>query len=204
MFGFLKKKGGAKGAAKKAGPAGPADPLAAYDGFIESLERQAAGVRKSAATLLALRGELARDQERYGGRIRDLDGRVATAREKGDARAERTLLRDREEARELLEQSEKALASANEDSALLLEVAEDLGRRVRELKTERQSARARMRVGAAVTKALSQQAEEFERVMALDAARDEVERAHALADVYREDQDKKGLPAAAAEGEGEG
>jgi hypothetical protein len=45
-----------------------------------------------------------------------------------------------------------------------------------------------------VSTALRQQVEQFDRVLALDAARDEVERARALADVYRDDADKKRLP----------
>jgi hypothetical protein len=182
LFNFLKRK------PKTKEPAKPLDPVAAYDGFIESLERQAAEVRKSAATLLALRGELARDGERYQKRIKELDERVKVAQSKGDARAEKTLRRDREEAEEMVEECEKALASANEDSALLLEAAEDLARRGRELKAERMSARARMRVGAAVSGALARKVEEFDKLMALDAARDEVEKAHALADIYREDE----------------
>lgn len=173
---------------KKAPKDKPVDPVAAYDGFIESLERQASEVRKSAATLLALRGELARDRERYQRRIEDFDGRLKVAEEKGDARATRTLRKDREEAAELLDQSEKALASANEDAALLLEAAEDLAKRGRELKAERQSARARLRVGDAVSKALARRVEEFDKLLALDAARDEVEKAHALADIYRDEQ----------------
>ena len=179
MFEFLKKK------KKPAATAKPVDPVAAYDGFIESIERQAAEVRKSAATLLALRGELARDDERYQGRMADLDERIKIAQGKGDARAGRTLTNDRQEAQEMFEESEKALASANEDSALLMEAAEDLAKRCRELKAERMSARARMRVGAAVTGALARRTEEFDKLMALDAARDEVEKAHALADIYR-------------------
>lgn len=182
MFGFLKKK---KKPAK--GGKGPLDPVAAYNGFIESLERQAAEVRKSAATLLALRGELARDGERYQKRLKDLDERIKVAQGRGDARSERTLRKDKEEALELFEQSQKALASANEDAALLMEAAEDLARRGRELKAERQSALARFRVGAAVSGALARRVEEFDKLMALDAARDEVEKAHALADIYREE-----------------
>lgn len=183
MFGFLKKKKKPQKGAKE-----PLDPVAAYNGFIESLDRQAAEVRKSAATLLALRGELARDGERYQKRIKDIDARLQVARDRGDARAERTLGKDREEAEELFAQSQKALASANDDAALLMEAAEDLARRGRELKAERQSALARFRVGAAVSGALARKVEEFDKLMALDAARDEVERAHALADIYREDE----------------
>ncbi len=182
MFGFFKKK-------KKAPET--KDPLAVYDGFIESLERQGAEVRKSAATLLALRGDLTRDVEKYDKRSKDLALRVRTAEEKADARATKTLRRDLEEAEHMREQSEKALVSANEDAQLLLEAAADTASRVSELKSERQSARARLATGLVVSSALRQQVEEFDKVIALDAARDEVERARALADVYREDVDKK-------------
>ena len=186
VFGFFKKK-------KKKTPE-PKDPLAVYDGFIESLERQGAEVRKSAATLLALRGDLTRDVEKYDRRSKDLAGRVRIAEEKADARASKTLRRDLEEAEGLREQSEKALVSANEDAQLLLEAAADTASRVAELKSERQSARARLATGLVVSSALRQQVEQFDKVIALDAARDEVERARALADVYREDADKKNLP----------
>ncbi len=182
VFGFLKRK-------KK--PAKPKDPLAVYDGFIESLERQGAEVRKSAATLLALKGELTRDLEKYGTRAADLERRVFTAEGKGDARAAKTLRRDLEEAREMKEQSEKALDSANEDARLLIEAAEENAKKVSELKSERQSARARLATGVVVSSALKQQVEQFDRVMQLDAARDEVERARALADIYREDTERK-------------
>ena len=185
VFGFFKKK--------KKLPA-TKDPLAVYDGFIESLERQGAEVRKSAATLLALRGDLTRDVEKYDKRAKDLASRVRTAEEKADGRASKTLRRDLEEAENMREQSEKALISANEDAQLLLEAAADTASRVAELKSERQSARARLATGLVVSSALRQQVEEFDKVIALDAARDEVERARALADVYREDVDKKHLP----------
>jgi hypothetical protein len=176
MFGFLKKK-----------PAPAADPLKVYDGMIESLDRQASVVRRSAATLLALKGELGRDRERYGKRVIDAEARLAEAAHRGDARAERALRRDLDEARELREQTDKALASAEDDAQVLLETAEDLARRARELKAERLSATARFKAGVEVSAALKAQAEEFDRVMAIDAARDEIERARALADIYRED-----------------
>ena len=51
LFRFWKKKD-----AKKK----PADPPAAFDQLIEDLERQGAEIRKSAATLLALKGDLSR------------------------------------------------------------------------------------------------------------------------------------------------
>jgi phage shock protein A len=172
-------------------PAPVSDPLKVYDGMIESLDRQAGQVRRSAATLLALKGELARDHERYGKRCEDATERLAAAGEKGDARAERALKRDLDEAKELFDQTQKALDSANDDAHVLLETAEDLAKRARELKAERLSAHARFSTGQVVSSALRQQAEEFDRVMAIDAARDEIEKARALADIYREDAEKK-------------
>lgn len=176
---------------KKRPETAPSDPLKAYDGMIESLDRQAAQVRRSAATLLALKGELGRDNERYGKRCSEIQQRLTAAAAKGDTRAEKALKRDLEECKDLCEQTQKALESANDDAQVLLETAEDLARRARELKSERLSASARLKSGQVVSGALKQQAEEFNRVMAIDAARDEVEKARALADIYREDAEKK-------------
>jgi phage shock protein A len=182
VFGWFSRK-------KRSGEA-PKDPIAAFDSVIQSLERQGAEVRKSAATLLALRAELGRDEKRYGARDDELATRIATASHEGDPHVERVLLRDREDARRMLEKTREALANAETNATLLLEVAESLGREVAELKAERQSARARLSAGVEVTEALRTRAAEFERVMKLDAARDEIERAQALADLYREDAAK--------------
>ncbi len=174
VFGFFKKKRDAK----------PADPLAVFDQLIDSLERQTAAARKSAVTLLALRAELRRDQDKYRTRIHAIDGKRPTTTE---ASVLKVLARDQTEAQRLLERTDEALAQAEADSTLLLEAAEDLGRQLQELKEERQSARARFSSGAMVTDALKAQAAGFEKVMKLDAARDEVEKAHALAELYRDD-----------------
>lgn len=173
VFGFFKKKKDAK----------PADPLAVFDQLIDSLERQTAAARKSAVTLLALRAELRRDQDKYRARIHAIDKKPSTT----DAAVLKVLARDQTEAQRLLERTDEALAQAEADSTLLLEAAEDLGRQLQELKEERQSARARFSSGAMVTDALKAQAAGFEKVMKLDAARDEVEKAHALAELYRDD-----------------
>src|SRR5690606_14579285 len=71
FFGFWRKK---RKERKK-----PADPLAAFDQLIEDLERQAAEVRKSAATLLAIKGELTRSAERYTRQMADMAGRYKVA-----------------------------------------------------------------------------------------------------------------------------
>ncbi|CAM4056617.1 hypothetical protein G4177_36005 [Corallococcus sp. ZKHCc1 1396] len=178
MFGFLKRK--------KTPPAS-VDPLATFDRLIEDLERQAAEVRKSAATLLALKGELARGVTRYTARLGDIAGRRQTAQERGDAKGVGVLERDRVQTERLLESTRESLRRAERDSGLLLSAAGELGERVADLRIERESASARMAVGGVVTDALREQVERFDRVLALEAARDEVEKAHALADIYREE-----------------
>lgn len=180
---------------KKKAPAPPKDPIAAYDGFIEELERQGAQVRRSAATLLALRSELARARERNARRLEDILARQQVAQQRTDAKALATLTRDAQQAEKLLDSSKEALARAEVDAQLLLEGAQELSDEVVELKAERSQARARLAAGQLVTDTLKVRTARIEKVLALDAARDEVERAHALADIYREDQQRKKDPA---------
>lgn len=171
VFGFFKKK-----------HAAPADPLAAFDEMIASLERQGAAARRAAATLISLRGELRRDEEKFSRRLDELGGKRSD-----DQRVAGVLARDREDAQRMLTRTREALAEAERDSALLLEAAEHLSRQLSGLKEERQGARARLSGGVEVSAALKAQHADFERVMKLDAARDEVEKAHALAEIYRAD-----------------
>ncbi len=175
-------------------PARTTDPLAAFDQLIEDLERQGAEVRKSAATLLALRGDLSRSQERYEKRLLDISKRRALADEQGETKVAQALERDRVQHESLLRTTREALQRAADDSRLLLEAAEDLGNRVAELRAERESASARLAVGGLMSSALREQVERFEKVLAVDAARDEVERAHALANIYREEREESGRP----------
>ena len=179
MFGFLKKKTTAPKAT---------DPLAVFDAVIASLERQGAEVRKSAATLLALRAELARDEGKYESRIAATQQKLERAL--GEPKIEKTLRRDLLEAKQLLERTQEAHAQAEANARLLMEAAEDLSKQLAELAEERQSARARLSAGVMVSDALKAQVANFDRVMKLDQARDEVEKAHALAELYREDAGK--------------
>ncbi|OJH34002.1 PspA/IM30 family protein [Cystobacter ferrugineus] len=185
FFDWLRKKTPKK-------PERVADPLAAFDQLIEDLERQGAEVRKSAATLLALKGELSRSQERYARRLEELARRKAVADTQGDTKISQTLERDRVQAESLLNTTRESLLRAEQDGQLLLEAAADLGNRVAELRTERESASARLAVGGLVSSALREQVERFEKVLAVDAARDEIERAHALAEIYREEREEPG------------
>ncbi len=166
----------------------PADPLAAFDQLIEDLERQAAEARKSAATLLALKGELTRSVERYARRLADIAERSKVAESRGDTKAMQVLQRDREQTEALLKSTKDSLDRVEPDSRLLLEAANDVGTRVQELRTERQSASARLVAGTLVSGAMREQVERIEKVLAVDAARDEIERAHQLAEIYREER----------------
>ena len=173
---------------KKKKPEKPTDPLAAFDQLIEDLERQGAEVRKSAATLLALKGDLTRSEERYVKRLEDIARRRAVADEQGDTKSAAVLERDRSQAEALLRTTRESFTRAEQDGKLLLEAAADIGNRVAELRAERESASARLAVGGLVSQALRERVERFEKVLALDAARDEIERAHALAEIYREER----------------
>jgi phage shock protein A len=166
----------------------PDNPLATYDKLIEDLDRQGAQVRRSAATLLALRGDLRRDRDRGTRRAEEARTRALEASRKGDAAAERVLRRDAEDSSREAAAAEEALGQAEADAELLLEAAQELSARVSELRTERASARTRLTAGHAVSQVLRDRHEKFEHVLALDAARDEVERAHQLAQIYREER----------------
>ncbi|WP_224249111.1 PspA/IM30 family protein [Hyalangium gracile] len=166
----------------------PADPLAAFDQLIEDLERQGAEVRKSAATLLALKGELTRSVERYSRRIADITERYEVASSRSDVKAMQVLKRDREQAETLLKTTQDSLERVEPDARLLLEAANEVGSRVQELRTERQSASARLVAGTLVSGTMREQVERIEKVLAVDAARDEIERAHQLAEIYREER----------------
>ncbi|PTL75882.1 PspA/IM30 family protein [Vitiosangium sp. GDMCC 1.1324] len=189
LFDWLRKKKTTPKQAER-----PKDPLAAFDQLIEDLERQAAEIRKSAATLLAVRGDLGRHEGRYLKRLEDIAKRRAAADEQGDSKIALALERDRVQTESFLSTTREALNRAEQDGKLLLEAAADIGNRVVELRTERESASARLAVGGLVSAALREQVERFEKVLAVDAARDEIERAHALADIYREERGESVKP----------
>lgn len=174
---------------KKPPPKKDVDPLEAFDAMIASLERQGAEVRKSAATLLALRGELSREREKLQKRLGGIDERRQRA--KGDATVERTLDRDEADAKRALEKADESMSGAERDGKLLMETAASIATQLTELKEERLSARTRLSAGLMVSDALKARVANFDKVMKLDAARDEVERAHALAELYREEAETK-------------
>lgn len=173
---------------KKAPPRKELDPLEAFDAMITALDAQGAEVRKSAATLLALRGELTREKDKLLKRLASIDERRAKA--DGDATVVRTLDRDEAEAKRALEKADEALVQAERDGKLLMDTAESIAAQLTELKEERVNARTRLSAGLMVSDALKKRVENIGKAMKLEAARDEVERAHALAEVYREEAEK--------------
>lgn len=180
MFGFGRKKK----------PAAPEDPLQAYDAYLEDLERQAGEVRKSAATLLALRSTLQRDEQKYRKQLSEVAERMKKANDRHDAKAIRVLQADLDHSQKMIESSTDALAKAEGDAELLMDAARELAKKAESLRAERASAKARLAAGLAVTAAMRQEVTRVDRVLALDKARDEVERAFALAQIYREDRGK--------------
>jgi phage shock protein A len=172
---------------RKKAPAPAADPLAAYDALLDEVERQAADVRRAAATLLAARGELARAAERATREGEALEGRRAEAERLGEGRVAAVLVRDVEAARARAAQARQALARTERDGPLLLEAARRLAGEAEALRAERGGAVAQLAADRAVVGALRERVDRVSRALALDAARDEVERAHQLAEIYREE-----------------
>lgn len=154
--------------------------------MIEQLERQAGLLRRSAATLLALGRELTRSLERYESRRRVLEERRTAAA--GDPMASRVLDSDLLEVSRLETVTREALVRAEQDGQVLLESVQQLSHQIAELRLERTSASVRLKVGSVLSGALQAQVARVEQVLAVDAARDEIERAHQLAEIYREER----------------
>lgn len=171
MFGFFKRK-----------PAAPPDPLASFDAVLGSMTRQGEALRKSAATLLALKAQLSRDDERLRLLRVEVQARLDQTTDEQVAQTLRGDLLSAERRREAVLESRVKVEG---DAALLLEAAREHTQRLEALAAERATAKATLSAGLVVSDALKAQVEEIDRVLALDKARDEVERAHALAEIYR-------------------
>lgn len=166
-------------------------PLAAYDLVLERLERQNAELRRAATTLLTVKRSLEREHSALVGRDAELVRREDEATTANDGAALRVLQKDRAHCRDGLARTAAELERVADDARLLLEGAERGQRQFDELKAERVGAMARLSAGRAVSEALAAQVAELDRVLVLEAARDDVERAHALAEIYREDSGAK-------------
>ncbi|HUM13546.1 MAG TPA: hypothetical protein VLT82_21545 [Myxococcaceae bacterium] len=166
------------------------DPIAAYDDLVSDLAGEAAELRRAAATLLTVRARLGRElagMEQVGRTLRD---RADRARAGGDLRAAEVLQADalREDGRASALREE--LTRTDSDVEQLEEAARRVADQVDRLRQERELAAARLTAGTALaSEALRSRSDRIRRLVAVDAARDEVERAHALAEVWREDRE---------------
>jgi phage shock protein A len=185
------------------------DPIAAYDDLVSDLESEAAELRRAAATLLTARARLARELEQAEGGARQLRARAAESASLGarspspfrppdEARmglradtASEVLLRDAERLDRQSEGLREALVQAEGDVEQLKEAAVRVTSQVEQLRNERELARARFTAGTALAaEAMRSRSDRIRRLVAVDAARDEVERAHALAEVWREQEQR--------------
>lgn len=171
--------------------AAPQGPLEIFDAAIAALERQTQELRKGAATLLALREGLTRGLAQAPERLEQLDRRREQAQAQGQTQAVLVLDADVARLAAQRETDREALRRCEADAQLLLERAQELSRELTSLKAERQDAKIKLAAGAAVTGPLATHGEGVVRALKLDGARDEVERAHALAELVREDAQRR-------------
>lgn len=184
------------------------DPLAAYDDLVSDLESEAAELRQAAATLLTARARLGRELERAQKAAEQLRTRAAQSAPgagratspfrpadearvgaRADAAAAEVLLHDAERLDRQSEGLREALAQTEVDVEQLKEAAVRVTSQVEQLRNERELARARFTAGTALAaEAMRSRSDRVRRLVAVDAARDEVERAHALAEVWREEE----------------
>ncbi len=170
-------------------PAPAPDPIAAYDDLVSDLAAEASELRRAAATLLTVRARLGRELaglEERGSMLRD---RADRARAGGDGPSAAVLSADaaREDGRASALREE--LARTEADVEQLEQAARRVAQQVDRLRSERDLAAARLTAGTALaSEALRSRADRIRRLVAVDAARDEIERAHALAEVWREDE----------------
>lgn len=168
-------------------PVTSADPLQTYDRLIAGLERQGATFREGAATLLSLRTQLREALATTGAQTEEVRARWEAARVLADGeRVAEVLALDLEVLERQTLDCERQLARADADASLLLEGARSVQEELRRLQAERQLAAQTLTMDQTVSRTLRARLERLEASPALDAARDEVARAHALAEIYRE------------------
>ena len=169
-------------------PPPPPDPIAAYDDLVSDLDAEAAELRRAAATLLTVRARLERQQSQGETTARALRDRADQARGRGDAHALEVLTADVQRLRRQGDGLAESLARTEADVAALKEAAGRVAEQVERLRAERDLAAARFTASSTLAaEAQRSRADRVRRLVAVDAARDEVERAHALAEVWRED-----------------
>jgi phage shock protein A len=162
------------------------DPVKAFDQRLDTLGARASELRRSAATLLAARGEIDRAIVAAKDAEQQARARLAQAAGRADIAAvlEADAARAVERQQALKEQREKLETEAKSLAETVGKVEAD----AEVLRREREAVQARWAssrtVGEASNKVL---VDSFSELAALERARDEVERAQALAEITRED-----------------
>ncbi len=181
MIGWLKKRLGL-GEPEKA-----PDPLAGFDQRLQVLTRRTSELRRSAATLLSLRGDLERG-------IEQAKAQADEARRKAsDPAAERirsVLEDDAERAQQRAVELQAELERVRVEAAALSETVQSLEREAEQVRRERASAVARHTANQAMLDTGGERAR-VEGLIALERARDEAEKAQALAELAREDAEAR-------------
>ena len=162
------------------------DPVKAYDRRLDTLTSRAAELRRTAATLLAARGEIDRALKAAQSAEEQARSRLAQAAGRADIVQvlESDIARAQERAKPLADERVRIDVEAKGLSETVAKVEAE----AEALRRERDSVAARLAASRSVAEASGKVlSENFGEMAALERARDEVERAHALADVVRED-----------------
>jgi chromosome segregation ATPase len=162
------------------------DPVKAYDRRLDTLTARAADLRRSAATLLAARGEVDRALKAAQAGEEQARARLAQAQGRPDVvkvlEGDLALAQDRQ--KPLSDERERIDAEAKN----LAETVGKVESEAEALRRERDAVAARLAASRSMTEASSRVlSDNFSEMTALERAREEVERAHALADLARED-----------------
>lgn len=177
MIGWLKRR------FTRRAPERETDPLAAWDERLQVLSRRTSDLRRSAATLLAMRGELERG-------LAQAESLAEEARRKAaDPAAQRiaaVLEEDAAAAERRAESIRVELERVEVEAAAIAETVQTLEREAEQLRRERTAAAARFAASRAMHESGGERAR-VEGLLALDRARDEAERAQALLEIARED-----------------
>jgi SMC interacting uncharacterized protein involved in chromosome segregation len=162
-------------------------PVEAFDLRIDTLGARAAALRKSAATLLTVRRDLDRKLDALGKHLEAARGQRDRALRERDGEAAAVLATDQARFERdhtyLLEQK----AKVSTDAEALTEAVKAVEAEAEALRRERDGARVQLEAAHVVVQTRTAVDDRVDQLMQLDAARDEVERAHALAEIYRED-----------------
>ena len=169
----------------------PEDPMEAWDRRIDALSGKGSELRKAAATLLALRSELERGVNTAKARMKDAGSRLEQAIAQSKQDVATVLEDDLEQARERADHLTAELERVVQDASALGLTAREIEKEAEGLRRERASAAARLMASKTVSGLAHALNDRLDEVMALEKARDDIERAHALAEICKEDLEER-------------